>query len=165
MRSLPSGGYVVPARHIAERFDLELSPHPETVESFVLTRAAERSWQTLNRHLESDEGALFWIGGPPGCGKTHFLNYAIALQQRAGATATEASRRIVSGFELKSRAHATEIEVYLMTVIAEQIGVRREGDDLWRGLKGRAAIEVATLTQAARFRNSFDHDCDRPWAG
>jgi hypothetical protein len=149
MRSLPSGGYVAPVAHIAERLDLEVSPRTETIESYVLTRAAEKSWHALNRHLESSAGALFWIGGPAGCGKTHFLNYALALQQRAGAAATAASRQIVCGFELVGHAREIEIEAYLMTVLAEQIGVRREGDDLWRGLKGRAAIEVA-LAQAAR---------------
>ena len=31
------------------------------------------------------QGAVFWIGGPAGCGKTHFLDYVIALQRQAGA--------------------------------------------------------------------------------
>ncbi len=64
MRSLPSGSYVAPVAHINQRLDLELSPRAETVESYVLTRAAEKSWQICNRHLESEAGALFSIGGP-----------------------------------------------------------------------------------------------------
>jgi hypothetical protein len=149
MRRLPSGGYVAPVARIADRLDLEVSPRAETIEAYGLTRAAGKSWHAINLHLESDAGVLFWIRGPAGCGKTHFLNDAIALQQRAGAAATASSRQIVCGFELVGHARQSEIEAYLMTVLAEQIGVHREGDDLWRGLKGGAAIEVA-LAQAAR---------------
>jgi hypothetical protein len=67
-----------------ERLELQTSPRIATVASYVFTRASERSWQKLNQHLEGPQGGVFWIGGPAGCGKTHFLNYVIALQARAG---------------------------------------------------------------------------------
>src|SRR6266436_9696442 len=50
-----------------ERLKLETAPRVDTVASFVFTRAAERSWEVLNQHLAANEGAVFWIGGPPGC--------------------------------------------------------------------------------------------------
>ncbi len=65
-----------------ERLKLETAPRVDTVASFVFTRAAERSWEVLNQHLAANEGAVFWIGGPAGCGKTHFLDYVIALESR-----------------------------------------------------------------------------------
>jgi len=84
----------------AERLELETAPRAETVQSFVLTRAAERSWQSINRHLGEPHGALFWIGGPAGCGKTHFLNYVLALAMRAGSLAAEPSRHLICGLEV-----------------------------------------------------------------
>ncbi len=83
-----------------ERLKLETAPRVGTVSSFVFTRAAERSWEVLNQHLAADKGAVFWIGGPAGCGKTHFLDYVIALQIRAGALDVENSRRLICGLEV-----------------------------------------------------------------
>src|ERR1700676_1871114 len=66
-----------------ERLELQTSPRVSTVASYVFTRAAERSWQLLNQHLEGPQGGVFWIGGPAGCGKTHFLDYGVAMQRHA----------------------------------------------------------------------------------
>src|ERR1700678_4851564 len=68
-----------------ERLELQTSPRITTVASYVFTRAAEHSWEVVNQHLEAPHGGVFWIGGPAACGKTHFLDYVIALQQRGGA--------------------------------------------------------------------------------
>src|SRR5258708_27421522 len=70
-----------------ERLELQTSPRVSTVASYVFTRAAERSWQLLNQHLEGPDGGVFWIGGPPRVGKTPFLDHAIALHRRAGPPA------------------------------------------------------------------------------
>src|ERR1700685_78496 len=91
-----------------ERLELETSPRVTTVASYVFTRAAERSWEVLNQHLAESEGGVFWIGGPAGCGKTHFLDYVIALQRRAGALETQNLRRLVCGLELAGRVSAAE---------------------------------------------------------
>jgi hypothetical protein len=108
-----------------ERLKLETAPRVDTVASFVFTRAAERSWEVLNQHLAANEGAVFWIGGPPGCGKTHFLDYVIALESRAGALDAENARRLVCGLELAERMRAEHLELHLLRVIAEQIGADR----------------------------------------
>src|SRR5271157_1757500 len=96
-----------------ERLRLETAPRASTVASYVLTRAAERSWEVLNQHLAEPDGGVFWIGGPAGCGKTHFLDYVIALQSRAGALAAQNTRRLVCGLELAGRVDGAEIERYL----------------------------------------------------
>ena len=149
VRSLSADGYAVRSSEIPDRADLENSPRPQTVESFILTRAAERSWRKLNEYLEQGRGALWWVSGPPGCGKTHFLNYVIALQNRAGAMTVESSRRIACGFELAGRVRGPELEVYFLSVLAERIGAHGEANELWRAMRGAEAIEVA-LEQAAR---------------
>ena len=130
-----------------ERLELETSPRIATVASYVFTRAAERSWQVLNQHLEDPHGSVFWIGGPPGCGKTHFLDYVIALQRRAGALDAQNMRRLVCGLELAGRVRAAELELYLLSVLAEQIGGDpRSSGDLFRQMRGAAALNVGLET-------------------
>ena len=85
----------------------------------MLTRAAERSWEVLNQHLAEPQGAVFWIGGPPGCGKTHFLDYVIALQRQAGALDAQNIRCLVCGLELTGRVSAAEVELFLLSVLPE----------------------------------------------
>ena len=129
-----------PAR---ERLELQISPVAETVASYVLTDAAERSWQILNRHLAASAGAVFWIGGRPGCGKTHFLNYVIALENRAGTLEAANKGRMVCGFETAGRVSSAELEFYLLSVIADQVGAEQRAVDLWRDMRGVTALMVA----------------------
>src|SRR5208282_3378241 len=130
-----------------ERLQLETSPRVSTVASYVLTRAAERSWEVLNQHLAEPQGAVFWIGGPAGCGKTHFLDYVIALQRRAGALDAQNTRRLVCGLELAGRVRAAEVELFLLSVLAEQIGGDpRLSGDLFRQMRGAAALNVGLET-------------------
>ena len=126
-----------------ERLKLETAPRVETVASFVFTRAAERSWEVLNQHLAANDGAVFWIGGPAGCGKTHFLDYVIALESRAGALDAENSRRLICGLEVAERKQAAQLEPYLLRVIAEQIGAVSQNGNWWRNMRGAAALNIA----------------------
>lgn len=130
-----------------ERLRLETTPRVSTVASYVFTRAAERSWEVLNQHLAEPQGAVFWIGGPAGCGKTHFLDYVIALQRRAGALDAQNIRRLVCGLELAGRVSAAEAELFLLSVLAEQIGGDpRSSGDLFRQMRGAAALNVGLET-------------------
>jgi hypothetical protein len=97
--------------------------------------------------LLSRKGAVFWIGGPAGCGKTHFLDYVIALQRRAGALDAQNIRRLVCGLELAGRVSAAEAELFLLSVLAEQIGGDpRSSGDLFRQMRGAAALNVGLET-------------------
>lgn len=126
---------------------LETTPRASIVASYVLTRAAERSWEVLNQHLAEPQGAVFWIGGPAGCGKTHFLDYVIALQRQAGALDAQNIRRLVCGLELTGRVSAAEVELFLLSVLAEQIGGDpRSSGDLFRQMRGAAALNVGLET-------------------
>ena len=127
---------------IAERLGLETSPRMPTVASYVFTAAAERAWEVLNQHLEGSEGGVFWIGGLAGCGKTHFLSYAIALQKRAGGFDTQSARRLVCGLELAGRITPAEVEQILLSVLAEQIGGDPRAGDIFRQMLGAAALNV-----------------------
>ncbi|MGH7781765.1 MAG: hypothetical protein ACREQR_18265 [Candidatus Binataceae bacterium] len=128
---------------VSERADLELVPREHTVASFVMTRAAERSWEILNRSISMPQGAMYWIAGAGGSGKTHFLNYVLALESRAATPGTEPGRHLVCGFELAGRILAGEIQSYLLDTVAEQIGAERESLGLWRELGGTDAIALA----------------------
>jgi ABC-type cobalamin/Fe3+-siderophores transport system ATPase subunit len=130
-----------------ERLPLETTPRVSTVASYVFTHAAERSWQVLNQHLAEPQGAVFWIGGPAGCGKTHFLDYVIALQRRAGALDAQNIRRLVCGLELAGPMSAAEVELLLLSVLADEIGGNpRSSGDLFRQMRGAAALNVGLET-------------------
>src|SRR5208282_479560 len=129
-----------------ERLELQTSPRVSTVASYVFTRAAERSWELLNEHLEGPQGGVFWIGGPAGCGKTHFLDYVIALQRRAGALDAQNARRLVCGLELAGRFDGREVELFLLSVLAEQIGGDPRSGELFRQLRGASALNVGLET-------------------
>jgi hypothetical protein len=125
-----------------ERLKLETAPRVDTVASFVFTRAAERSWEVLNQHLAANDGAVFWIGGPPGCGKTHFLDYVIALESRANTLDAENARRLICGLEVAERMQAAHLELHLLRVLAEQIGADSQSGTFWRSMRGAAALNV-----------------------
>ena len=81
MRELAVHEPVAIGPEIPERMPLESVPGAATVESLVLTRGAQSAWEAINRQLNETHGALFWIGGATGTGKTHFLNYVAALDR------------------------------------------------------------------------------------
>src|ERR1700731_3942023 len=83
------------------------APGAGRIEFYLLTEAAHSSWATVSASLGSGAGAVFWIGGPSGAGKTHFLNYPMALEERAGATK---GRRAIVRLGLEARAGAYDLE-------------------------------------------------------
>jgi hypothetical protein len=125
---------------VADRAALESAPGAGTIEFYLLTEAAHRSWATVSASLGSGAGAVFWIGGPSGAGKTHFLNYLMALEERAGATK---GRRAIVRLGLEARAGAYDLEQRLFESLAREIGAGDAGAILWRRLHGGEALGVA----------------------
>jgi hypothetical protein len=74
--------WIEPGPEVAARMALASEPDAATVACYTLTRGAERAWGAINYQLTQARGDLFWIGGEAGSGKTHFLNYAVALSNR-----------------------------------------------------------------------------------
>jgi hypothetical protein len=132
-----------------ERMELELASSPGTVSSFIHSRASEQSWAAVNKRMAEPGGAVFWIGGPSGTGKTHFLNYVLALASKAGSIEAQALRHVTCGFELIGRTLATEMETNVLDVLAEAFGGSRAQVSLWREVRGGSAMMVA-LEQARR---------------
>jgi hypothetical protein len=126
----------------AERLELEAEPRAETVASYVLTRAAERSWSAINRQLDS-AGGFFWIGGGAGAGKTHFLNYMLALATRSDSPSAEPGRQLTCVLEVAGLAREYEVESYLLDALAERFGAEQRAALMWRELGGVAALNVA----------------------
>src|SRR6202790_2649674 len=97
---------------------LEKVPAAATVSTYVFTRGASRAWEAINGHLAGGRGALFWITGPAGAGKTHFLNYVLALSARAGALSAETARYLTLPLEVTGDVTAAEIERLLLELVA-----------------------------------------------
>jgi hypothetical protein len=131
---------------VADRVALGPKPGASTVEFYFLTDAANRAWQTINASLAARRSALFWVSGPPGAGKTHFLNYVLALEERSGTTT---GRSAVLRLEFQTRVGADEIERRLFEALANAIGAESRSAGLWRQMRGAEALDVA-LGQARR---------------
>ncbi|HLW69762.1 MAG TPA: hypothetical protein VKS22_03980 [Candidatus Binataceae bacterium] len=133
---------------IADRIALAETPESSAVREFVMTRAAEGAWSAINQQLAAAHGALIWLSGPSGVGKTHFLNYVTALNARAGALAMPAGRRLTLALSLTAET-AAELD----RAIAHRIGKALTGAPsdaaLWRNLRGAEGLRVV-LDQAKR---------------
>jgi hypothetical protein len=125
---------------VADRASLESVPGAGAVEFYLLTEAANRAWAAINARLASGAGAVFWIGGPAGAGKTHFLNYLMALEERAGTTK---GRRATLRLVLEARAGVHDLEHRMFEMLAREIGAGDAGAMLWRRLHGSEALGVA----------------------
>lgn len=134
---------------VAERMQLEIRPGAEVVASYVLMGAAERAWEAINRQLAEPSGALFWILGPAGTGKTHFLNYVLALQSRAGAPTAANARELTATVGLGRSVSAVDFERQVLEALSGVIVGEQRGTALWRQLKGAGALNVL-LDQARR---------------
>lgn len=132
---------------VAERAAFEQRPSESAVVSYVLTRGAQQAWEALNRQFGAATGALFWIGGPAGAGKTHFLNYTLALDQRAGALDSVAGRIMSLGLEAKRALGASDLEAEILDLLARQLAGNRRTAMLWRWMQGGEALTVG-LDQA-----------------
>jgi hypothetical protein len=143
---ISGGSFIEFGPPIADRAALEPAPGAGIIEFYLLTEAAHRSWATVSASLGSGAGAVFWIGGPSGVGKTHFLNYLMALEERAGATK---GRRAIVRLGLEARTGAYDLEQRLFESLAREIGAGDAGATLWRRLHGGEALGVA-LEQAHR---------------
>ena len=123
-----------------DRASLESAPAAGTVEFYLLTEAANRAWAAISASLASGAGAVFWISGPAGAGKTHFLNYVLALEERAGATK---GRRAIVRLGLDGRAGVFDLEQRIFEMLAREIGADDAGATLWRRLHGGEALALA----------------------
>src|SRR5260221_10504998 len=113
-----SRGFAETGPEVAERMPLEPEPSAATVASYVLTRGASRAWEAINSQLGEGQGALFWVGGSPGTGKTHFLNYVLALSLRAGAQSAETARYLTLPVEVADGASAADIDRHILESIS-----------------------------------------------
>ncbi len=128
---------------IAARMPLAEEPAAGTVATYVFTRGASRAWQAINSCMAGGRGALFWIAGPAGAGKTHFLNYVLALSARAGALSAENARYLTLGMEITGEAAAAEIEGRILDLIGTILAGENHPSALWRQMRGVEALTIA----------------------
>ncbi len=133
---------------VAERMTLTEEPDAATVAGFGLTGGASRAWDAINAQLDQPQGALFWIGGPAGAGKTHFLNYVIALSARAGAMPAESGRYLTLAVDAAQGVRPAEIDRRILELIAHTLAGENHAAALWREMRGAEALTIAC--EAAR---------------
>jgi len=136
---------------IADRMTLASVPDGASVGFYVLTRGAQRAWEAINVQLDGSHGDLFWIAGPAGSGKTHFLNYVYTLADRAGSLSAEPARNLAFALEIGGQVKPGNLDRHLLEMIARELVGDRQGaaPPLWRQMRGGEALGVA-LDQARR---------------
>jgi hypothetical protein len=136
---------------IADRMTLASVPDGASVGFYVLTRGAQRAWEAINAQLDGSHGDLFWIAGPAGSGKTHFLNYVYTLADRAGSLSAEPARNLAFALEIGGQVKPGNLDRHLLEMIARELVGDRQGaaPPLWRQMRGGEALSVA-LDQARR---------------
>ncbi|HXW84569.1 MAG TPA: AAA family ATPase [Candidatus Binataceae bacterium] len=134
---------------VPERLELDTNADAAIVASYVLTRAAAHALELLGRERRDASGTVFWISGPPGTGKTHFLNYLIALNRQSGVSDGAGGRQVTCGFEISGRAERSDLYAYLADAMGEQLETRAEMLALWRGLASAEVMRVL-LDEARR---------------
>ncbi|MGH8011146.1 MAG: hypothetical protein ACREQ4_01440 [Candidatus Binataceae bacterium] len=148
MREPAARDWVQPGPEVAARMPLEKEPESGTVASYVMGRGARRAWDAINRQLGEARGAVFWIAGNAGCGKTHFLNYAAALGRRAGSMNAEPARDLIIVLDADGvkpgQLGRRLLEAFMLALASES-----HAPSLWRELGGVDAIGLA-LEQARR---------------
>src|SRR5579863_1070133 len=127
---------------VAERMLLEAAPDTATVGSFVLTRGAQRAWSAINQQLSGSQGALFWIGGANGTGKTHFLNYIVALGSRAGSVSVEAGRHLALPIPISAPADVAEIDRMTAGALAHALAGDNRVESVLREMRGLQALRM-----------------------
>ncbi len=129
---------------VAGRMTLETVPRERSVQCYVATRAAQRTLSLLTERRDSGSGDFFWLTDPAGAGKTHFLNYFLALRQRLAKAAQEDGRELVLAFDYAEPASAAQLENDILAALARELGGGdRRGAPLWRRIGAAAAFEVA----------------------
>ena len=115
----------------------------ELIGYYVLTRGASAAWEAINSQLASPFGALFWIHGPSGAGKTHFLKYAMALAERAGALVADSGRHLALKVGLGGGLEPAAIDRKILELIAHELVGDARGAALWRRMAGAEALALA----------------------
>ena len=143
VRAVAPREFVQIGPEIGEQMSLEGEPSAATVASYVLTRGASRAWEAINNQLTGAHGALFWIGGAAGAGKTHFLNYVSALSSRAGSVGAETGRYFTLPIEVAHGASAGEIEHCVLESIDKALSGNDDAPALWCQMRGAEALAIA----------------------
>src|SRR5271156_5392734 len=110
---------------------LEKKPRAITVSTYFPTRAAQRALQRINRDLSEPTGMMFWVSGPAGAGKTHFLNYVLALEERAGSAEASSGRRMTFALEVPAQIRGAGLEACVLEAMAARLARDARGDSTW----------------------------------
>jgi len=129
---------------VVDRMAIEAKPRADTIACYVLTRAAERAWQAIDRRLNEPAGGVFWIGGAAGTGKTHFLNYILALDRSGCSPSRARPQHLAVGLDA-----GKDLEARLLEAFARGLSLTARDATLWRRMRGAEAIAIA-LDQARR---------------
>ena len=139
----PARNWIEPGPEVTARMALVNEPPAAIVACYTLTRGAERAWCAINHQLTQARGELFWIGGEAGSGKTHFLNYVVALSNHAAASDTVAGRYLTVIADVSAQASGGDLDRQLLDQLALQLAGDSREASLWRRVSGAEGLAIA----------------------
>lgn len=128
---------------VVEQLALEAADAERMVACYFPTRAAQRCLSILTNHRDSLAGEFFWVAGAPGCGKTHFLNYFLALLRQLCDGSGSNGRELVLALDYAELVAAVNVENDILGALAAALGGGRRSPPLWRTMGTIAALQVA----------------------
>ncbi len=128
---------------VADHAVLEAVPRERTVQSYLPTRAAQRTLALLAARRDSTTGEFFWLSDPPGAGKTHFLNFYLAMRQRLAGATEDGGRELTIALDYAGPETTVQLENDILAALARELGGERRATPLWRRIGADAAFEVA----------------------
>ncbi len=134
---------------VGDRAVLEAAPRERTVQCYLPTRAGQRTLALLAARRDSTSGEFFWLSDPPGAGKTHFLNYYLALRQRLAGVTEDGGRELSIALDYAGPETIVQLENDILAALARELDGERRATPLWRRIGAEAAFEVA-LGEARR---------------
>jgi hypothetical protein len=134
-------------------YAIALRQPQQTLASFALTKAAEGSLARLSSALSRGRPAAFWLCGPRGVGKTHFLACLTTLLASGSAGVPEVSKGGARKFPALYVAIEVGDSARLLQAISEalwdKLDIPRHLTSLWRRLGGEVSLR-ATLEEVGR---------------
>jgi len=125
----------------------------QTLASFVITKQAEQSLARLASALVGDRAGAFWLSGPRGAGKTHFLASLTALFASRPAVVPEAFKSelpmlpaLCVAIEI---ADSSRLAQTVTEALWEKLKLPPELSALWRRMGTGVALR-ATLEEVGR---------------
>lgn len=109
--------------------------------AYVPSRAAVRTLSLLTQRRDCETGEFVWLHDAPGHGKTHFLNYYLALR-RSAQHPHPGGRELILALDYSTSRRPAQLEHDLLAALVLGLGGGHTATAMWPRIGAQAAFEV-----------------------